>query len=115
VTDQHGTAWLKAATRDAINAALGAGELDELLAGRDPDDAPLTLEQLASMSAAEIAERAQRDPHLAARLGVTSARPGVDQGARGPRPTSLLDGKSPDEVVAMLNRGDLDALLRGDT
>jgi hypothetical protein len=43
----------------------------------------------------------------------------ADQGARGGRPAgtatpSILEGKSPAEIVAMRRRGDLDGLLRGE-
>lgn len=118
---QRGLEWVRAQTDPmAIDRALAAGELADVLAGRDPDarpPEPLTTDQLAGMTAADLVERAQRDPDLARRIGATTSAPApiIDQGARGPKPTSILDGKTPEQTRAMLRNGDLDALLRGET
>ena len=58
---QRGTTWLRAATPDQVEQAMIAGELADLLAGRDvPGDAPperpqqLTRDHLATMTPQEI-------------------------------------------------------------
>jgi hypothetical protein len=104
--EQRSLAWVREATPEQIDQAFKAGELAEVLAGRDPGTV-VSPDELAAMSPAEIADAAKTNPYVARRIG-------ADQGARGPRPASILDGKSPEEIRAMHRRGDLDAMLRGE-
>jgi hypothetical protein len=102
--EQRSLGWVQSATPRQVDQALKAGELAELLAGRDPGSA-LSHDEIAAMTSAELVEAARDNPHIAGRLGQ------ADQGARA-RP-SILDG-SPEEVRAAFRRGDFDALMRGD-
>jgi hypothetical protein len=128
VTDvvQRGLAWVREQDDPhEIDRALAAGELDRLLAGEDVDAAtadpatPLTDAEIGGMSAQQLVDRAQHDPALAARIGITITTPpsNADQGARGKRQTERqrLASMRPEQLRDELRSGALDPLLRGET
>jgi hypothetical protein len=97
--EQRDRTWLRSATADQIVAAFRGGELDDMVAGRTR---PIATEELGYMSPEQIAQ-AEHDPELARRIGT------ADQGAR--RAHGRLEGRTPEEIAAMLHAGDLDDLL----